>query len=137
MQGTLAVYFIGRLWIFSVQVNNEVRFKKVYLIFYFPHPRGLTSWELYLAKKCFLKRKCSLGGKSQQELNNILKIVTLCLQEENSQSLPGKILNKAKKEMAENNCVVSKEDISQLYTKMSDQSRDNLRFCQSLHIVII
>lgn len=65
----------------------------------------------------------------------MLKIVVLSLQAESGQSLPGKILTFAHKELRKMNCSISKKDIQCLYNKMSDQNRDNLRFDQTLFLL--
>ena len=47
--------------------------------------RGLTTWDLYVAKKCFIDRKYTEKDKEAQneKLKLLLKIVMMCLQMEN------------------------------------------------------
>ena len=87
-----------------------------------------------MAKKCFIGRKITGDNllKCQKDLDDMLKIVVLCLQEENKKTLSGKVLHMAQDTMKNNNCSISQQDIPRLYNKMSDQNRDYLRFDETL-----
>ena len=95
--------------------------------------RGLTTWELFLAKQCFIRRKYSEEKQVelQEELIDLLKVVHLCLKEENENTGPGRVHRYALKQLAaitdEDTADLANEEITRLYSKISDQNRDKLR----------
>ena len=96
--------------------------------------RGLTTWDLFKAKECYVQRKYSEEKqmKSKEELLNLLKIVILSLKMENMSSpyfrIKDEAVSKFLKISNRDNVDISTNDIINLYSKMSDQDRSNIRY---------
>ena len=95
--------------------------------------RGWTTWDLFKAKECYIRRKYSeeMQLKGRDELLDLLKIVILSLRMENESSSSFKIMKQAVMKYLNiskrDNVDISNEDIINLYSKMSDQDRNKVR----------
>ena len=91
--------------------------------------RGLSTWELFLARNEQEKRKKENNGK-ENDLKDLLLIVILCLQMENKTLTPGKVCEQARQTMKQmdSELDITSQDISRLFTLITEpQKPDNPR----------
>ena len=94
----------------------------------------MTTWDLFKAKECYIKRKYPEERqiKCKEELLNLLKIVILSLKMENKSSnslrIKDQAVTKYLKISNQDTVDISTDDIVNLYSKMSDQDRSNVRY---------
>lgn len=82
--------------------------------------RGLTTWELFLARNEQKRRNKEITGSGDKELKDLLLIVIICLQVENRITTPWKVSNLAKqilKQMDAELDITSKE-VTRLYASI-------------------
>jgi len=87
--------------------------------------RGLTTWELFLARNEMRRRNKEMNV-SEEELKELLLIVILCLQMENSVSTPWKVCNLAKHILKQLDAKqnIGNEEVTRLYASIMQPAKE-------------
>ena len=87
--------------------------------------RGLTTWELFLARNEMRRRNKEMNI-SEEELKDLLLIVILCLQMKNSISTPWKVCNLAKQilKQLDPKQNIGNEEVTRLYASIMQPAKE-------------